>query len=397
MVIRALAMRDLPGLVRMRHGGVRLDLPETLLGAYTPLKGVAQGRWSLLRRPRVRTYVAAAGGAPVAFIQTRDRPGGQKWDILHLGAVSEATGAGTRRAELWTALLDYTTAAAGRRGVQRLYAKLPDGAEAGDAFHAAGYAQYGEETVYLLQGRPGADTAWPDADVADAGLALRPQTPGDTWALHQLYTWTTPKPVQHAEAHTSQHWDLPLRGLRGEREWGFVVERGHEIVLYCRVDRQGRRSRLAFVFDPQRRDVLGPTIDAMLRWLAPEPDERVYCTVREFQGELGSALETRGFEPQGLQSLLVRYTTVSLRALTQQAWPTLEKVRAGARVPVHLLGRRKVRPADPRTPREEQGGTPVVTPMPRAASRLPIPRQPPPDSAATPPVFAPDTQPTPSW
>lgn len=397
MVIRALAMRDLPGLVRMRHGGVRLDLPETLLGAYTPLKGVAQGRWSLLRRPRVRTYVAAAGGAPVAFIQTRDRPGGQKWDILHLGAVGEATGAGARRADLWTALLDYATAAAGRRGVQRLYAKLPDGAEAGDAFHAAGYARYGEETVYLLHGRPGAPAAWPGADAAPAELALRPQAPGDTWALHQLYTWTTPKPVQHAEAHTSQHWDLPARGLRGRREWGFVVERGHEIVLYCRVGRQGRRSRLAFVFDPQRPEVLGPTIDAVLGWLAPGPGERVYCTAREFQAELGSALEARRFEPQGLQALLVRYTTVSLRALSRQAWPTLEKVRAGARVPVHLLGRREFRPADPRAPRQQEGGTPVVTPTPRPASRQPIPPQSPSDDAAAPPTFAPDTQPAPSW
>lgn len=341
VVIRALGMRDLPGLVRMRHGGVRLDLPETLLGAYTPLKGIAQSRWSPLRRNRVRTYVAVCEGTPMAFVQTRDRPGGHKWDILHLGAAGAPAAAG-RRIDLWTALLEYTTTAAGRRGIQRLYAKLPSGVEASEAFQAAGYVRYGEEAVYLLQGsrqRPG---AWAVEPVADEEIAPRPQAPGDAWALHQLYTWTAPKPVQYAEAHTSNRWELPARGLLGSRvggqggarEWGFIVERGHEIVLYCRVGRQGDRSRLEFLFDPQRRELLEPTIGVVLRWLAPGPGERVYCTVREFQGELGGALETLGFEPLGVQDLLVRYTTASVRSLARQSWPALEKVRGG--VPARL-------------------------------------------------------------
>ncbi len=340
VVIRALGVRDLPGLLRMRHGGVRLDLPETLLGAYTPLKGVAQSRWLPPRRGRVRTYVALAGGAPAAFVQTRDRSGGYKWDLLHLGAATGSPGAADRRVDLWTALLDYTTAAAGRRGIQRLYAKLPGGGDAGAAFRAAGYTRYGEQAIYLLHGRPG-DGAPGAVPADDGGLALRPQAPGDAWALHQLYTWTTPKPVQYAEAHTSNRWDLAApapfgtRG-RGAGEWGFIAERGHEIVLYCRVGRQGRRSRLEFVFDPQRGELLGPTIGAVLRWLAPGPGERVYCAVREFQAELAGVLETRGFEPLGGQELLVRYTTVSLRARGRQGWPVLEKVRVG--VPAPLAG-----------------------------------------------------------
>ncbi|MDP9375712.1 MAG: hypothetical protein M3Q65_25340 [Chloroflexota bacterium] len=348
IVIRPLGPRDLPGLVRMRHGGVRLDLPETLLGAYTPLKGLAESRWLPFRRGRVRTYVAFAERVPCAFVQARSRPAGHKWDILHLGAASGGAIAGGR-VELWTALLDYATIAAGRRGVRRLYAKLPALADpdAAAALRAAGYARYGGERVYLLHGdgaripvwgRDGAGSGLEAAGVAGTAAVPRPQRPDDTWALHQLYTWTAPKPVQHAEAYTSDRWEVPkggrLRGRGGLREWGFIAERGHEIAVYCRVSRRGWRSRLEFVFDPHGRELLAPTLAAVLRWLAPVKGERVYCTAREFQEELVAPLEAHGFEPLGEQDLFVRYTTVSARSPARYRWPALEKRRVA--VPARL-------------------------------------------------------------
>lgn len=340
VVIRALRLRDVPGLLRMRHGGVRLDLSETSLGAYTPLKGLAQSRWAPVRRRRVRTYAAFAGGALAAFVQARDRPGQHKWDIMHLGAAPAG-----HRVELWTALLDYATAAAGRRGVQRLYAKLPSGAEAAAAFDAAGYGRYGRETIYLLPGRPhrGHAAAVPTAPA----VSPRPQARGDTWALHQLYHWTAPKATQYAEAYTSHHWELPKHGFwparGGAREWGFIVERGHEIAIYCRIARQGRRSRLEFIFDPHGRELLGPTVEAMLRWLSAGPGERVYCAVREFQEELGGELEARGFEAAGMQDLLVRYTTAraARRSPAPASVPALERVRAAVPTPLALPRQRQ--------------------------------------------------------
>jgi hypothetical protein len=190
----------------------------------------------------------------------------------------------------------------------------------------------------------------PRDPVAQA-LALRPQARADTWALHQLYHWTTPKPAQHAEAYTSSHWEVPARGLprgRGDaRTRGFVVERGHEIAVYCRVERQGRYARLAFVFAPHGRALLAPAVAALLDWLAPGPRERVYCTVREFQEELGPVLEEQGFDALGAQDLLVRYTTVrapaARRAPSLPSLPALDAVRP--RVPAPLAFRRRRRAA----------------------------------------------------
>lgn len=318
VVIRAMGARDLPGLLRMRGGGMRLALPESQVGGFTPLRGVLQGRWNPLREDRVRTYVACANREPAAFVQTRERGAQQrhKWDILYVGASrGEAGATPERRVELWTALLDYTTAAAGRRGVQRLYAKAPERSEVAEAFRAAGYARYGEETLYLLYG--GQATG----ERAETEIAPRPQLPDDTWALHQLYTLTAPKAVQFAEALTSHRWELPGQRLLAlgsrPRESGLIVDHAghdHEIAIYCRVGQLGRRGWLEFLFEPSARDQLEPTIAAILRELAPGPDERIYCVVREFQQELGGALEANGFEMIGVQDLLVRYTTVTARA-----------------------------------------------------------------------------------
>lgn len=310
VTIRGMGGRDLPGLLRMRRGGVRLDLPDALVGGYTPLIGVIRGRWNPFRDARIRTYVAAANRAPLAFVQVRDRATDprNKWDLLYLGVARATAG---RRVDLWVALLDYITAAAGRRGVPRLYAKVSGESEAAEAFHAAGYSRYGEETIHLLDG------VAPDDREEMEDLALRPQGAGDTWALHQLYTLTAPKPAQYAEAYTSHRWELPRRGAviaqGGPREWGFVVERGHEIAIYCRVARQGGRARLEFIYEPAARELLSPTVRAIVRWLDPGPGEQVYCATREFQAELATTLRDHGFAAKEVQDVLVRYTVVSAR------------------------------------------------------------------------------------
>ena len=368
VVIRPVAPRDLPGLMQMARGGVRFDQPESILAGYSPLGGLLLGRWvpSRLRRWRVRTYVARCANSPCAFVQVRDRATPRQWHILHLGAVERGpAGSAGGRVDLWTALLDYVTVAAGRRGIHRLYARLPGSAAssgAAEAFRAAGYSRYGEEALYLLRGWRGDPAGDGDGGTRDATAGLveatppRPQAPGDTWAVHRLYTLTAPKPAQYAEAYTSHRWELAgqgwLRPRGGLREWGFLVERGHELAVYCRVGRQGNRSRLEFLFDPDDRDLLAPTLDAVLAWLAPGPHEQVYCAVQEFQQELGAALEARGFEPLGVQELLVRYTTVAVRAPAPHARPVLEKVRGG--VPAHVsswLGR----PATPERSSQEDG------------------------------------------
>lgn len=340
VVIRGMSGRDLPGLLRMQQADGRLDLPDSVVSGYTPLSGLIRGRWNPFRGTRIRTYVAVAKQSPVAFMQVRDRVTDprNKWDLVYLGAGRSAAAATPeRRVELWAALLDYITAAAGRRGVQRLYAKVTGAGDVAEAFHIAGYTRYGEETIHVLAGAP------PDEAESLEDLYIRPQVAGDTWALHQLYTLTAPKVVQYAEAYTSHRWELSRRGAvaaqGGLREWGFVVERGHEIAIYCRVARQGSKSRLEFVYEPTARELLPQALSAILRWLDPGPGEQIYCATREFQAELSSILREHGFAAKGVQDVLVRYTVVSARAPVLASVGRLTRERRLVGVPAGSLRR----------------------------------------------------------
>ncbi len=343
VVIRGMTGRDLPGLLRMQQGDGRLDLPDSVVSGYTPLSGLLRGRWNPFRGTRIRTYVAVVKQFPVAFMQVRDRTTDprNKWDLIYLGAGRSAAAATPeRRVELWAALLDYITAAAGRRGVQRLYAKVAGADDVAEAFHVAGYTRYGEETIHLLVGAPPDNL---DNVEASEEFYIRSQVVGDTWALHQLYTLTAPKVVQYAEAYTSHRWELPRRSAvaaqGGLREWGFVVERGHEIAIYCRVARQGSKSRLEFVYEPTARELLPQALSAILRWLDPGQGEHIYCATREFQAELSSILREHGFAAKEVQDVLVRYTVVSARAPALAPVGRLTRERRLVGVPAGSLRR----------------------------------------------------------
>ena len=341
VVIRGMSGRDLAGLLRMQQGDGRLDLPDSVVSGYTPLSGLIRGRWNPFRGARIRTYVAAAKQSPIAFMQVRERATDprNKWDLIYLGAGRSAAAATPeRRVELWAALLDYITAAAGRRGVQRLYAKVASAGAVAEAFHVAGYTRYGEETIHLLVGAPSGEPEESEE------FYIRPQATGDTWALHQLYTLTAPKVVQYAEAYTSHRWELPRRSAvaaqGGLREWGFVVERGHEIAIYCRVARQGSKSRLEFVYEPTARELLPQALGAVLRWLDPGQGEQIYCATREFQAELSSILREHGFAAKEVQDVLVRYTVVSARSPALAPVGRLTRERRLIGVPAGSLRRR---------------------------------------------------------
>lgn len=319
----------------MTQRGISLDAPDSVIDGFTPLWGLLQAPQLLYRRRVTRTYVARCSMRPCAFLQVRDSARPAKWDVVFLGATEGARAGGMAdRSELWTALLDFATAAAGRRGVPRLYAKLPltadDAAER--AMREAGYVSYGAETIYEFRG--GTRVAERNGD-GDGVALIRPQTTEDTWAVHQLYTWTEPKPAQYAEAYTSQRWDLPRATFtrRQPNVYGVVIDRMSDIVGYCRVTRRGKRSRIDVLVQPESRELLGRAIDAALRWLRPTPDQRVYCALRAHQQELSSVLAERGFHERGTHALLVRYTVVSVRAANARHQPAHERVRTA--VPAH--------------------------------------------------------------
>jgi hypothetical protein len=145
--------------------------------------------------------------------------------------------------------------------------------------------------------------------------------------MMQLYRHVTPPVAQRAEAMTARQWKVtPLRPnlfgqglientyvwadktegeLSGSTQLGGFVRlltgpRGHWITLLYRPDLDNR-------------NICGHALDYVLWEAARLGTKPVYCAVREYQAEIESLLDERGFHMLTEQSLLVKYIAEPVR------------------------------------------------------------------------------------
>lgn len=322
--VRSVRLRDLPALRRL-DTLFRLNQPEAQLGPYSPLRaGVGSSLpGSRDRRP---TFVALSGDRLVGFAEFRPVSPDQRWILLAIG-----DSVGVYDADpVWEALLTHGVRSAGLSGSKRLYARVSSGAAITPALRRAGWSPYASETIFSAHQVP---------TISRHGL--RPQRPADTWAIHQLYNASVPRPVHDAEALTSHHWDLrPGTSRDRERIGGWLLEDGHQLVGYARTTSRNGTHVVELVHHPERPDVLPDLIGGALAALPGRPARRVLCPVRGYQAEVANRLEEHGFAPILEQELHLRYTTANVRAPALEAVPFHVEVRdkVPQRVPTFLRG-----------------------------------------------------------
>jgi len=301
--IRPAYWGDILSLRRLRGETARLDMPEGVVAGMRPTRTALWGMIPWLGN--AWTFVYTLDGEPRAFVQARPRRGNYTWDVLYLAfGRKDRIGSAEARDHMWSGLLDTVTRTAGRRRATRLFARVPDNADAMIALRGAGYIVYGREMLYVA---PFHKTK-PDPD--SPGAVLHRQSAGDTWAIHQLYTLTTPKAQQFAEARTSSYWDLPERGGAQAAYW---VGEPHEITAYARVLVGEHTHLVEVLFRPEAHGLLGSFVQRVLAALPAGEGDLVYCRVLGFQEDLAGTMEFLGFSLLTRQSLLVKYTTISVR------------------------------------------------------------------------------------
>jgi hypothetical protein len=321
LAVRALRPRDVIAAANLKPL-YRLHQPDLQLLAYGPIRWGARAAAPFLgaRRP---AFVARSGDRMVGFAQFAAAPPDQRWVMLALGG-----SLGVYDVEpVWEALLAYAVRNAGLRGVKRLVARIPVELPVGRVLQERGWHPYASETIYQARDpRPSGETG-----------RLRRQTPVDAWAIHQLYGATAPRPVQEAEALTSQRWEIDAPRPRGVNAAAWVADEGHNIVAYIGARSRGDAHVLDVMVRPERRELLPALLDEAVGRLPNRP-RRVYCALRGYQSELGAALGAVGFAPVVEQDVLVRYTTASVRAPAHEAFPFHVEVREKLpqRVPTFL-------------------------------------------------------------
>lgn len=325
LAIRRVRWRDVAAFNGVEQK-ILLDQPHSHPRQSQPVSAALRILTPLVRS-RQRLFVAHGDQRLLGFALFREAELDQRWIVEAVGAAM-----GVYAAEpVWEELLRHGIVAAGLEGVKRLYARIPATSPVRTAARRCGFVPYASEVVYVAA----------SAAPRSPGRLARPQRPADLWAVHQLYTAVVPRQVQYAEALTSHSWDVPrtrVFGGYGCQAW--LIEEGHQVVSYARVETRPDAHVMDMFVRPDRREVAGDLIETVLARLAAMPQRPVYCLVRGYQTEWAYLLEEGGFRPFLSRDLHVKYTTSPSRvpAVESVVFTADVKEPSATRVPTFLQG-----------------------------------------------------------
>ncbi len=153
------------------------------------------------------------------------------------------------------------------------------------------------------------------------------------WGLHQLYRSVTPPRVQMAELlenseefaklHVGSLRSLPSSLSRGNEN--YVCDVGVRLGAWLRLSRGNGSAphQLSLIVHPEHADLAEPLIRFGIQRLQEGGVRRIYCSVREYESSVITALRNSGFEHASTRAMLVRH--IALLAMRPRTVPLLEQ------------------------------------------------------------------------
>ncbi len=303
---------------RLQQRGTALNLEETLTQSYSPLRAALTAYFTMGELGALTCIVDSdtAEGRMEGFIQMRERRARPEADVLFIAPAL----ADDVNPSVWHHLLTHACQQAGGRGVERLFARLPEGGRGVHLFSQVGFNVYTREDLFCLShGKVAKIEPQPEA-------AIRPYRPEDTIALQHLYAAVASRLVQQAENASGRYGLFPpdVWPMSSARR-GYVLQQSDKVVG-CLTVRSGRMGHwLSVLLHPQAYDRAGDLIAHGLVVLRDTPPGPIYCGVREYQGGLRAVLEDLGFTLFTSRALMVKHTTVRVTDSVRKLMPALEK------------------------------------------------------------------------
>jgi hypothetical protein len=282
--------------------------------------------WSAIpftRRSR-RSFVALIDGRIAGLIDLVTDPENHRWVLSRV--LTSRLVAGDRaqnlRNAVWRELALQAIRAAGASRSKRIHAVLDESSPVVAVLEETGFTAYAQDTVLMARGLP---------DSQPPGIVRR-QEPSDVWAIHQLYHQVTPRPVQYAEALTSNFWGGSVPGQTTAR--GFVVEHGIEIVAHCRVTKGCDGPVLHVMAQPELLELVPAVLIDVVNDIHASSRQTITVIIPDYLQEYIGPIEQLGFTPTGRQTRLVKYTVVAqrmqFRSVEDLAREIPERVAAGS-------------------------------------------------------------------
>lgn len=317
-MIRPFELRDLLAMKQLQPRGVAFDLKRLLLGALSPTRAAVLGH---LTRQHLGTFTLvrtdAEEGRAAGYIEAWPRANPQEWELAYLAPALDYQ---RDAQQVWQDLLSQLIIVAGQRGIQRVYAKVPEDAEIEAVFRSVGFTVVTREQVFVLIRQPAP---------GPLPRGMRHVEPRDRWPLEQLYRQVVPPLLCQAEGGLSceaMQGGWWRRGATQEYIW---TDR-ERVLAYLALSSGARGYWLRTVVRPENRGDLLPCIRYLLTQAQCSDATPVYVPVPDFTVGLGWLLRTLGFESYNRQTLLVAHTIV--RSAVRR--PLLVSGGVDARTPV---------------------------------------------------------------
>lgn len=308
---------------KRRQRVLRLNPPYSLVQPDAHVRDLWRSQFPF--KPRLSfVYVYVERGVVLGYVQARCRWSRQEeWIITTLASVERAP------AHVLEALVEQVCREAGEEGVLRIFVKVPQDDATLELFQGTGFTHYTDENIWgnLYFSQTGKPVAEPQHE------QLRRQRGADAWELFKLYSAVTPPAVQRAENLNSREWNgsginRPSFLAQDLTETAYVwsdEETRQSLGGFVRLSsgKGGHWVTILFRPDATNRAVAPRALDYVLWKASRQSNKPVYCGVREYQSELESELESRGFHLLSKQKLLVKYMAEPVKAPREALLPFL--------------------------------------------------------------------------
>lgn len=296
-------------LYRLQRRGISLIPRQDLTQPFTPLR---EAWLSFVTQQAMGqpTYVLYDPHDGEAFVQIRYRPHQAAADVAYLAptlAENHQTG------KAWLRLLDGASFEAARRGIQRIFASLPESGAEVDVFQQAGFSLFTSEDIYRLTPHDGLSGNPPD-------LALEPQRPEDWASIQRLRVAITPQRVRQAEGGI-------VPALSNERNSRRLVLRGNEgndLIGEIELCTGSSGHWMHAWIHPDWQHIAEALIRRAVQALDDRSGRPIYCDVRQYESGLQAALDEVGFQPIATRALMAKPTLAWVKTSAQELAPVLK-------------------------------------------------------------------------
>ena len=328
-MIRSFRIQDASLVSALQAKGTYLDLRRAALWPNDLLSAAMRVYWPFSRQS-VRTLVIREtinGSQLNGFVQYLESHNAPEADIVFCSPAIEGSERARHRQLTWQKLLGQLVVSAGERGVQRVYARVVDGAPELEVFWQMGFSAYARERVYVrserpTKGKPQRARLWKP----QRAKLWKPQRSRDIRGVGQLYTAVTPKLVQQAENLPRSDYLTPYRDSFGRGvDRRFVWNDGDGVCASLRLIQGRAGTWLKLITHSRVFDRVDELLADALR-LVPAGVTRIYVSVREYQSELEGAILAAGFAWKATEMLMVKHTTVMVKKRVLKKLPVMEGI-----------------------------------------------------------------------